>query len=178
MEDISAPYRLLNTSAMKIEILGNSDARAYRLAGDLIEKLGHKIVKRSEFVPDIAVAPLLTDKLSKDELLYPAFGTLIFHPSPLPYGRGASALRWAYRRQEPVTAATWFWATERLDAGDICEQEIVKIDYTLSPRAFYEHDILPAMVRTLERAVNAISSGYRRTIPQIEKYATYDERIK
>jgi methionyl-tRNA formyltransferase len=163
---------------MKIEILGKPDTRAYRLAGDLINRLGHKTVNRTESVPDLAIAPLLTDKLSTDELLYPVFGTLIFHPSPLPYGRGASAIRWAYRRQEPVTAATWLWANERLDAGDICEQEIVKIDYTLRPRAFYEQEILPAMVRTLERAVRAVSSGYRRTVPQIEKYATYDRIIK
>jgi formyltetrahydrofolate dehydrogenase len=163
---------------MKIEILGNPDTPAYRLANASIKKLGHKIVNRTEFVPDVAIAPLLTNKLSTVELLYPVFGTLIFHPSPLPYGRGASAIRWAYHRQEPITAATWFWANERLDAGDICEQEIVKIDYTLRPRAFYERDILPAMVRTLERAISAISSGYQRKIPQIEQYATYDGIIK
>jgi methionyl-tRNA formyltransferase len=80
-----------------------------------------------------------------------------------------SAIRWAYRRQEPITAATWFCANERLDAGDICEQEIIKIDYSLSPRAFYERDILPAMVRTLERALKSISSGHQRKIPQIEQ---------
>jgi methionyl-tRNA formyltransferase len=163
---------------MKIEILGNQNTHAYRLANDLVTNLGHKIVNRAELVPDIAVAPLLTDRLTKDELLYPAFGTLIFHPSPLPYGRGASAIRWAFRRQEPITAATWFWANERLDAGDICEQEIVKIDYNLRPHTFYEQEILPAMLRTLERAIKAISSGYRRKIPQIEQYATYDSHIK
>ncbi|MDR1338834.1 MAG: formyl transferase [Prevotellaceae bacterium] len=163
---------------MKIEILGNPNTHAYGLAHDSVIKLGHKIVNRAELVPDIAVAPLLTDRLSKEELLHPVFGTLIFHPSPLPYGRGASAIRWAYRRQEPITAATWFWANGRLDAGDICEQEIIKIDYGLSPRAFYERDILPAMVRTLERALKSISSGHQRKIPQIEQYATYDSIIK
>ena len=48
-------------------------------------------------------------------------GTLIFHPSPLPYGRGASSLKWAYRRGEPITAATWLWADSGYDTGDICE---------------------------------------------------------
>jgi methionyl-tRNA formyltransferase len=163
---------------MKIEILGNQNTHAYRLASTLINRLGHKIVNRTELIPDVAVAPLLTDRLTKDELQYPAFGTLIFHPSPLPYGRGVSAIRWAYRRREPITAATWFWANEYLDAGDICEQEIIKIDYNLRPRTFYEQEILPAMIRTLERAVNAISAGYRRKIPQIEQYSTYDGIIK
>jgi methionyl-tRNA formyltransferase len=163
---------------MKIEILGNPNTRAYKSASDLIIKLGHKTVNRVGLVPDIAVAPLLMERLSKEELFRPVYGTLIFHPSPLPYGRGASAIRWAYRRREPITAATWFWANEQLDAGDICEQEIVKINYNLPPRTFYEQDILPAMVRTLERAIKAIATGHQRKIPQIEQYATYDGIIK
>ena len=73
----------------------------------------------------MAIAPLLTRKLGSEELSAPLAGTLIFHPSPLPYGRGASSIRWAYRRHEPITAATWFWANDELDGGDICEQEIV-----------------------------------------------------
>jgi methionyl-tRNA formyltransferase len=160
---------------MKIELLGNRDAEACQLAHSLLVNLGHKIVTRSEQSPDIAVAPLLTDILSADELFKPLLGTLIFHPSPLPYGRGASAIKYAYRRKEPITAATWFWADEGIDTGDICEQEIIKIDYGLRPRDFYAQDILPAMLRTLERAIQAISSGYKRKIPQIDKYSSYDK---
>ncbi|MDR3141952.1 MAG: formyl transferase [Tannerellaceae bacterium] len=139
--------------------------------------MGHHLVTSTE-LPDIAIAPLLTERLAEERLFRPLYGTLIFHPSPLPYGRGASAIRWAYRRKEPVTAATWFWASKRLDAGDICEQEVVRIDYTLRPREFYERDILPAMLRTLERAVMGVVSGNVRKVPQIEKYATYDAIIK
>ena len=102
---------------------------------------------------------------------------MIFHPSPLPYGRGASSIRWAYRRREPITAATWFWADIGLDTGDICEQEIVKIDYDLQPREFYELDIIPAMRRTLERCLNGLQMGIKRRIPQVEKYATFDLKI-
>ena len=104
-------------------------------------------------------------------------GTLIFHPSPLPYGRGASSIRWAYRRKEPIAAATWFWADNGLDTGDICEQEIIKIDYSLRPREFYEQEIIPAMRRTLERCLNNLQMGIKRRVPQVEKYATFDKRI-
>jgi methionyl-tRNA formyltransferase len=89
-----------------------------------------------------------------------------------------SAIRWAYRRKEPITAATWFWANDKLDAGDICEQEIVKIDYNLSPREFYEEHVIPAMLHTLERCLNGVSNGFKRQIKQIEEYATYDGQIK
>ena len=108
----------------------------------------------------------------------PLLVALIFHPSPLPYGRAASAIRWAYRRKEPITAATWFRATDELDAGDICEQEIVKIDYGLRPREFYERHIIPAMCRTLERCLTGVEKGFKRQIKQVEEYATYDGRIE
>ena len=115
--------------------------------------------------------------MSVEVLKEPLYGTLIFHPSPLPYGRGASSIKWAYKRQEPITAATWFWADNGLDTGDICEQEIIKIDYSARPRDFYERDILPAMERTLVRCLDNIQMGYIRKIPQVESYSSYDKRL-
>ncbi len=162
---------------MKIKILGDKNAPAVLAAHRLVQQLGHCIVGGDGAV-DLAIAPLLTTKLSNEEINTPRLGTLVFHPSPLPYGRGASAIRWAYRRKEPITAATWFWANERLDAGDICEQEIVKIDYLLSPREFYHTHIISAMQRTLERCLNALSIGLKRQVKQIEEYASYDSRVE
>ena len=77
---------------------------------------------------------------------------------------------------EPITAATWFWANDGYDTGDICEQEIVRIDYSLRPRDFYAYDILPAMIRTLNRCLDNIQMGYIRRIPQVERYSSYDKR--
>ena len=160
---------------MIINILGEK-GEAYNAVRNVIVSLGHSVAKND--LSHVAIAPLLTKKITLKEINCPLLGTLIFHPSPLPYGRGASAVRWAYRRKEPVTAATWFWATDKLDAGDICEQEIIKIDYGLRPRAFYEQHIIPAMVRTLERALNNIEKGIKRQIKQVEEYATYDSKIE
>ena len=107
----------------------------------------------------------------------PIKGTLIFHPSPLPHGRGASAIKWAYERKEPITAASWLWANNKLDGGDICEMEILAIDHGIRPRDYYELHVIPAMERTLERCLNAISRGFIRRVPQVEAYATYDPKI-
>lgn len=126
---------------------------------------------------DLAIAPLLTVKVSDEELKEANWGTLIFHPSPLPYGRGASSIKWAYKRGEPITAATWFWADSGYDTGDICEQEIVKIDYGMRPRIFYEQEIIPAMLRTLGRCLDNIEKGVIRRILQIEAYSTYDKKL-
>jgi len=162
---------------MVIKILGDRDTAAYRAAVGIVKELGHAVYDSTYFYCDISIAPLLTKRLSDMELLEPVHGTLIFHPSPLPHGRGASSIRHAYRRREPITAATWIWANGQLDAGDICEAEIIKIDYNLSPRDFYQAHIIPALERTLKRALNAISSGYIRRVPQIEEYASFDLKI-
>jgi len=162
---------------MIIKVLGDRNTKAYNEASELVRSMGHVIDYGKHFVTDIQIATLLTVKISEDEIYYPLHGTLIFHPSPLPYGRGASSIRWAYRRKEPITAATWFWANDKLDAGDICEQEIIKIDYSLTPKEFYEQHIIPAMLRTLERALKGLEKGFKREIKQIEGYATYDEKI-
>lgn len=159
---------------MRIAVLGDENAAATLAAVDMIIGRGHMLTHDQ---PDIAIAPLLTRILSREELTAPRLGTLIFHPSPLPYGRGASAIRWAYNRREPVTAATWFWANQGIDAGDICEQEILTIDHTKRPREFYEAHVLPALLRTLERALEGIERGYIRRVPQVEEYARYDAKL-
>lgn len=162
---------------MIVRILGDTSTAAYKAAKVKIRRMGHAVWDSSYFYCDIAVAPLLTTKLTREELCDPMHGTLIFHPSPLPYGRGASSIRWAYKRKEPITAATWFWANDKLDAGDICESEVIKIDYKLSPREFYEEHVLPAMIRGLERCLNSVQSGFKRRVPQVDDYATYDPKL-
>lgn len=162
---------------MVIEIYGNPDTLAYKVARQVILDLEHEITNGIDQLPDLAIAPLLTYKISPEELHKPRLGTLIFHPSPLPYGRGASAIKWAYRRKEPITAACWFWASDRMDAGDICEIEIVKIDYELSPREFYELHIIPALDRTLRRCIEALDYGFIHRVPQDHRYSSYDPKI-
>lgn len=161
---------------MIVKILGNRETPAYKVAEECVRENGHRVSYGDAGPCDLAIAPLLTEKVPPEALREPLHGTLIFHPSPLPYGRGASSIRWAYKRNEPITAATWFWADDGYDTGDICEQEIVKIDYSSRPRDFYEHDIIPAMRRTLERCLNNIQMGYIRKIPQIERYSSCDKR--
>lgn len=163
---------------MVIKLLGEPNTPAYLAAKAIIKKLGHAIYDPEYFSCDLAVAPLLTYKISLEELNEPLQGTLVFHPSPLPYGRGASSLRWAFRRQEPITAAAWIWANEILDGGDICEMEVLKIDYSMRPKDYYTSHVIPALQRTLERSLNAIERGYIHRVPQIDIYSSYDGIIK
>lgn len=161
---------------MVIRILGNKETPAYQEAEKLVKSRGHMLWCEG-YRYTLAIAPLLTDKITDEDLNEPVIGTLIFHPSPLPYGRGASSIKWAYKRKEPITAATWFWADSGYDTGDICEQEIIKIDHNIRSRVFYECDIIPAMLRTLERCLENLEKGIIRRVPQVETYSSYDKRL-
>lgn len=162
---------------MIVKVYGDFATPAVAASIDLCKRLGHAIYDPSYYYCDLAIAPLLTRKLTPGELSEPVYGVLLFHPSPLPYGRGASAIRHAYRRHEPITAASWIWATGELDAGDICEQEILKIDYLLSPRDYYAAHVIPALLRTLERCLNDVSRGFMHRVPQRPEYSSYDLRL-
>lgn len=161
---------------MKVAILGDNMTAAYAAARQIVIHLGHNIVT-DPAAAEVAIAPLLTEIIPASKLTLPKYGTLIFHPSPLPFGRGASSLKWAFKRQDVITAATWFWADRGIDTGPICEQEIITIDHNLRPREFYEKHIIPAMERTLKRCLNSLSIGFKREIEQIEQYSTYEPKI-
>ena len=130
------------------------------------------------FDPDwaaFAFAPLLRRKLSPAAYNAPEHGTLIFHPSALPYRRGPDAIRQTLAAGERVSAATWFFADERLDAGLICEQELVLLDTSSAAHSNYLDRFVPAAMRAFERAVShfVTTSEFRR-VPQDERFATYD----
>ena len=127
---------------------------------------------------DVAIAPLLTKKLPAEQLYAPALGTLIFHPSLLPRHRGPDAIRWAFRHKETYTGATWFWADEELDAGDVCEMEVLAINEGERPREFYERAVLPSAIRMLGYIVRDLTSGVVRRRPQNEEDATYEPAIR
>ena len=130
------------------------------------------------FDPDwaaFAFAPLLRRKLNPTDFNAPEHGTLILHPSALPYRRGPDAIRQTLAADERVSAATWFFADERLDAGPICEQELVLLDLTANARRNYLDRFVPAAVRAFEQAVkNFVATGEFRRVPQDERFATYD----
>ena len=127
---------------------------------------------------DVAVAPLLTQKLAPKDYNEPRYGTLIFHPSLLPRHRGRDAIKWAFRLGEKFTGATWFWCDDGYDTGDICEQEILAIRDGELPREFYMRSVAPAAARMLGYIIRDLSMGYVRRRPQIEENASYEPPIQ
>ena len=121
-----------------------------------------------------AVAPKLTKFLPRHRWSAPLFGTLIFHPSILPYHRGPDAIRWTVLKGERVSGVTWFWCDDGVDAGPICEQEPVLLCPSESPGRAYHTRFVPAGVRALERAVEGVLMGHPRRVNQDLALGTYE----
>jgi methionyl-tRNA formyltransferase len=150
------------------------DAREFTNAcRDICLSLGMTEVFAQD-VSDVAIAPRLTRKLPAVEYDAPFFGTLVFHPSALPYRRGPDAIRHTAMAGERVSAATWFWCAEGWDTGDICEQEVVVLNPSEGPGHAYHARYIPAGLRALERALIGILAGSPRRVPQPPDLATYD----
>lgn len=158
---------------MNIFVHGNKMDRIVQESIFLIHKKGHNIAPSLQFA-DLAVAPLLNRKLADRELDLPRMGTLIFHPSLLPVHRGRDAIKWAFHMGEWYTGATWFWADEGYDTGDICEQEVLRIEEGERPRSFYERAVVPAGLRMLGLILDDLEKGVVRRRPQQEEHASYE----
>lgn len=121
----------------------------------------------------LAIAPSLQRKLPKVEYEAPELGTLIFHPSMLPLERGPDAVRWAIADRAAHTGVTWFWCGEGYDDGPICEQEMVAIPSGSTAGRLYKDVLIPAGLRSLERALVSIAAGVVRRVEQDKAAATY-----
>lgn len=160
---------------LAVYIYGTAASKAYTDAMIVCLEKGVRLAD-GPYTSDLAIAPLLTRKLSTLEIHAPTVGTLIFHPSLLPRHRGRDAIKWAYKCGETYSGATWFWADEGYDTGDICEQEVLEI--AGRPREFYENDILPSMQRMLGFILDDIRLGRVRRRPQQHEHATYEPPLR
>lgn len=126
---------------------------------------------------DVAFAPMLLRRLYEWEYNAPRFGTLIFHPSALPYRRGLDSIKHAIAAGERVSASTWFWCDAGWDTGDVCEQDVVVLMPGERPRDAYEKRFVPAALAALRRALVGVASGLPRRVPQDSALATYDGKF-
>ena len=140
---------------------------------DVCEATGMARVTAPEEVT-VAIAPKLTKFLSRHEWSAPLLGTLIFHPSILPYHRGPDAIRWAVLRGERVSGVTWFWADDGLDTGPICAQAPVLLKPGESPGRAYHTRFVPAGVTALAAALLAIRDGHPVRVAQDDSLSTYE----
>ncbi len=122
--------------------------------------------------PDVMVTAAYGQILSEEVLAIPRLGCINVHASLLPKLRGAAPVQWAIINGEKKTGVTTMYTVKKLDAGDILEQDEVRIPDDMTAGELY--DLLSVVgAGTLRRTLEKLKEGTLARRPQDEAEATY-----
>ena len=126
--------------------------------------------------PDLQVMAFVTLFVPEEFLNIPTHGSIQYHPSLLPAGRGASAINWPIIQGEGETGLSIFWPDNGLDTGDVLIQKKTPISDTDTLGTVYFDRLFPMGVDAMMEAINLVKAGKAPRIKQNEDDATYEGR--
>jgi methionyl-tRNA formyltransferase len=126
--------------------------------------------------PDLQVMAFVTLFVPEEFLNIPTYGSIQYHPSLLPKGRGASAINWPIIQGETETGLSIFWPDNGLDTGDVLLQKKTPISDSDSLGSVYFDRLFPMGVEAMLEAVDLVKAGKAPRIKQDERVATYEGR--
>jgi methionyl-tRNA formyltransferase len=126
--------------------------------------------------PDLQVMAFVTLFVPEEFLNIPTFGSIQYHPSLLPKGRGASAINWPIIGGETETGLSIFWPDNGLDTGDVLLQKKTPISDTDSLGSVYFDRLFPMGVEAMMESIDLVKAGKAPRIKQDETLATYEGR--
>lgn len=116
------------------------------------------------FNPDLAIFAWWPYIADRHLLRVPRIGTLNFHPSLLPNGRGKAPNFWTIVEETPF-GVTIHWVDEGIDEGDLAFQREIAVDWHDTGASLYEKS-LDAMVELFQESWPRIKSGRIPRMPQ------------
>jgi methionyl-tRNA formyltransferase len=126
--------------------------------------------------PDLQVMAFVTLFVPEDFLNIPTHGSIQYHPSLLPAGRGPSAINWPIIKGETETGLSIFWPDNGLDTGDVLLQKKTPISNTDTLGTVYFDRLFPMGVEAMLESVDLVKAGKAPRIKQDELKATYEGR--
>jgi methionyl-tRNA formyltransferase len=182
---------LLRHRANVVGVLGLASGAAKNVSGysrldDLISGLDIPYVEFSKinqpdivetvrtWKPDLLFVVGLSQLVKPELLAIPRIGTVGFHPTWLPEGRGRAPVSWLILDDRPG-AATFFLMDEGMDSGAILSQEPFYVsdgDYASDAIEKLES----AIDRALDRWLPQLIAGQWNPAPQSQKNVTYNGR--
>ena len=129
------------------------------------------IAQLAALQPDLIVVAAYGQFLPRALLELPPRGVINVHPSLLPKYRGAAPIQWAVARGETETGVSIIYLIEKMDAGDIIQQERWPIAPDITA-ADLTHQLSALGAELLMRAVENIRAGNVRRVPQDNALAT------
>ena len=128
--------------------------------------------------PDLQVMAFVTLFVPEEFLNIPTFGSIQYHPSLLPKGRGASAINWPIIGGETETGLSIFWPDNGLDTGDVLLQRKTPISETDTLGSVYFDRLFPMGVEAMMESIDLVKAGKAPRIKQDENLATYEGMCK
>jgi methionyl-tRNA formyltransferase len=126
--------------------------------------------------PDLQVMAFVTLFVPEEFLNIPTYGSIQYHPSLLPKGRGASAINWPIIQGETETGLSIFWPDNGLDTGDVLLQKKTPISDTDTLGTVYFDRLFPMGVEAMMESIDLVKAGKAPRIKQDESLATYEGR--
>jgi len=115
--------------------------------------------------------------IKSDILKIPCLGTIGFHPTLLPEGRGAAPIINTLLAGKSRSGVSLFQMAEGIDDGDIIGQEAFPIDVSDHADDLYTK-IVASGKRLLDKYLLKILAGSAPRIPQVGEKATYYPKPK
>lgn len=132
------------------------------------ENIVHKI---KEWSPDVLFVVGLSQLIKKEILNIPRLGTVGFHPTDLPQGRGRAPLAWLVNNKL-AGAANFFLMGEGTDDGPIFVKEPFDIDDD-DDSTSVGLKIRNAIEKALDKWLPQLKQGIWYPVPQDEENASY-----
>jgi methionyl-tRNA formyltransferase len=126
--------------------------------------------------PDLQVMAFVTLFVPEDFLNIPTRGSIQYHPSLLPKGRGASAINWPIIQGETETGLSIFWPDNGLDTGDVLLQKKTPISADDTLGSVYFDRLFPMGVEAMMESIDLVKAAKAPRIKQDESLATYEGR--
>jgi methionyl-tRNA formyltransferase len=124
---------------------------------------------------DLIVAAHSHDFIGEKTRLRATYGGIGYHPSALPLHRGRDAVRWAVKMGDRITGGSVYRLSNRMDGGEILDQEFVFIRPGDDAETLWRRDLAPLGVRLLAETVARIAAdGHVPGKPQDEEIATFE----
>jgi methionyl-tRNA formyltransferase len=124
--------------------------------------------------PDLQVMAFVTLFVPEEFLNIPTYGSIQYHPSLLPAGRGASAINWPIINGATETGLSIFWPDNGLDTGDVLLQKKTPISDTDTLGSVYFDRLFPMGVEAMMESIDLVKTGKAPRIKQDEALATYE----
>lgn len=153
----------------------NSSWKSFDIPVYEIEDINEQESLLEELRPDYMVMCGWRQIIDKEILSTPKKGTIGFHPTPLPKGRGPAPIINMIEEGWQESANTLFQVTSELDAGDIIGQESFNIDQDDYAEDVYQK-ATDAGKKLVQEQFPLLARGEANRTPQDEEEATYFDK--